>query len=100
MRKSLSVDAILAALAVVSTTACARKAESTGPAPEATASPPSLTAAPPPREEEPPAAPSVVIDAGKETAPPSASGAKKGMKGPAAACGAGGCSPEMKKGGK
>jgi hypothetical protein len=104
MRKpSLTFDAILAAIAVLSTgTACSKadraSAEPPAAAPAATA--PAATASATPAAEPPPppvaTAASPAIDAGTERAP--APNAKP--KGGSAACGATGCSADMRKGGK
>jgi hypothetical protein len=116
MRKPpMTFDAILAALAVLSTTAACSRAEHAGaepasatPATTATATMapgPAGSAAPP---AEPPAAPTAApsptptaaafVDAGTERAPNAKP--KPGGKGASAACGATGCSAEMRKGGK
>jgi hypothetical protein len=120
MRKPpMTFDAILAALAVLSTTAACSRAEHAGAEPAsatptttatatatATMAPgPAGSAAPP---AEPPAAPTAApsptptaaafVDAGTERAPNAKP--KPGGKGASAACGATGCSAEMRKGGK
>lgn len=94
--KALSFDTILGALVVVSVGAgCTKKAESVAPAPETTAVSPRPTT-PAANDLAPVAAPSSLVDAGVERTPPPA----PRKPGAAAACGAGGCSPEMKKGNK
>jgi hypothetical protein len=102
MNRSLSFDNLVAALAILSTTAsvvgCSKAtpeqsaAPAAAPVPNASISP-AATAAPPP----PAAAPHAVVDAGRElrNAP-----SKSNEKNPSASCGAQGCSPEMKKLGK
>jgi hypothetical protein len=109
MRKSpITVDAILAALAVLSTSAACSKADrasaeppaaapaTTTPTVTATASAasPAVQATPPPPAAT--AASPAVVDAGTERGP--APNAKP--KGASAACGATGCSADMRKGGK
>jgi hypothetical protein len=113
--KPLSFDAIFSALVVLSVGAgCSKQAESVAPAPETNAPAtratvaPAATAPPPPAviDPAPVAAPvegrkqatkgsSAAVDAGVEKTPPS-----KDKRGPSASCGASGCSPDMKKGGK
>ncbi|HUQ42194.1 MAG TPA: hypothetical protein VM052_06815, partial [Candidatus Limnocylindrales bacterium] len=103
MRKPpITFDAILAALAVLSTTAACSKAERAASEP-ASATPPAVTAtasatAPVAQPAAPPpAAPTAAapLDAGVERSP-----SPKPTKGGSAACGATGCSAEMRKGGK
>jgi hypothetical protein len=102
MRKpSITFDAIFAALAVLSTTAACSKAERAASEP-ASATPATPTAAQP--ASPPPPAPVATeegpkIDAGVERAPAPAPKPKPG-KGASAACGATGCSAEMRKGTK
>jgi len=118
MRKpSLGVDAILAALAVLSTGAVGCSKAERSSADPAAASPqgatPKAEQAPAPAPPPPPAfaepspqpstplataspAPPGAIDAGKEKKPAPIG---RGVKGQAA-CGANGCTDEMKKGGK
>lgn len=108
MRKPpIHFDAILAALAVLSTTAACSKAEraaaepaSATPAATVTANP-TASAAPPPVAAQPPADEkeknAAIVDAGAERKPISG---PKPTKGASAACGATGCSAEMRKGGK
>ena len=118
MRKPhVTFDAILAALAVLSTSAACSKAERAAAEP-ATATPAATmtapaSAAPPlaaqpatPPAAAPTAAPSDelgnaknAVDAGKERKAP-AGPAPNPTKGGSAACGATGCSAEMRKGGK
>lgn len=123
--KSLSFDAILAALATLSITAgCSRGAEM-APAPETNApaqvtpprggptteSPPGANVAPPgpgasapagrdvapPADEKKSSLAGDAVDAGVEVKPPPPPGRAKPAS---ASCGASGCSPDMKKGGK
>jgi hypothetical protein len=101
MAKSLSVDVFLAALAILSvTTVGCRKGESAAPAPEASGAANGPAAPTPARTPlaEPalgPAASAAVVGAVDAGRP--APGARKPSS---ASCGAGGCSPDMKKGGK
>jgi hypothetical protein len=99
--KPPSFEAILGALAVLAAGVGCNKAETAAPAPEATqpassanaatteaapqALPAATAAAPDPR-------PEAAVDAGHEVRSSSAT-----KKAPAAACGAAGCSPDMKK---
>lgn len=121
MRKPCSpitFDAILTALAVLSTTTACSKAERAGAepasatpaatmtaAPTASAAPPQAQPAVPPPAAAPTMAPpaeeknAVMVDAGAERKPLNAP-APKPTKGASAACGATGCSAEMRKGGK
>ncbi|MBX3262504.1 MAG: hypothetical protein KF782_22680 [Labilithrix sp.] len=110
MRKAISFDGIFAAVAVLSVNAMnagCSKTESATPAPEASG----VANAPPP--EAPPSAPAVAatpataidtaaqapaVDAGAELRAPL--GAPPSKHGGGAACGAQGCSPDMKKGSK
>lgn len=116
MRKTpMTFDAIFAALAVLSTSAACSKADraaaeppaapaANAPATAASAAPTTNATAPPPPAEAKPAPPSAaaaadeksVVDAGKERAPTPAAMPKGGS----AACGATGCSADMRKGGK
>ncbi|MBX3204789.1 MAG: hypothetical protein KF764_06955 [Labilithrix sp.] len=121
MRNAISEGAILAALAALSVsslTAGCSKTESAAPAPEATAAaaasaspPPSESAAAPPTTPvaptaaaatETPAAQAAVhaVDAGTELRAPTAPPSRAPSRGASAACGAQGCSPDMKKGTK
>lgn len=110
MVKSLSFDAILAALAVLSVNAGCSKTEPAAPAPETTT--PTTTNAGPTAAVPPPppavtaaataattattmAVGSPLVDAGKER--PKAAAPKQEAP---ASCGANGCSPDMKKNGK
>lgn len=105
MRKPpITFDAIFAALAVLSTGAACSKADRASAEPPAAAPAATSTssgATPPAAEPPPPPAPTpgdemARVDAGTEHAP--VRGAKP--KGGSAACGATGCSAEMRKGGK
>lgn len=107
MRRSLSFDGILAALAVLSTSATSigcSKSESARPeetAPEqaaatASAASPAAPIAAATAAEPAPAAAGPSVDAGKEL--PTAPSSIDRKKAAPATCGAQGCSPDMKKG--